>query len=174
MKRYFKATEKLSVATGWISAALIVAALIYMILYVVSRVVLGQVFRGSNEIIEIVMCMLCFTAFAYTQVRRKHIQVGFVVTHLPVRLRYALSVFNCFWCTILTAILTYACWTQGAYAVRANKLSFVLKIPYAPFYYACSILMVLFVITFLNDTIKSIMALCGNKEMQEDIAKGWI
>lgn len=174
MKKYFKATEKLSVAAGWISAALIVVALIYMILYVIARVAFGQAFRGSNEVIELVMCMLCFSAFAFTQGRRKHIQVGFVVTRLPTKVRYALSAFNCCWCTALTAVLTYACWTQGAYAIKANKLSVVLQIPYAPFYYICAILMALFMLTFLNDTIKSIMALCGNKEMQEDIAKGWI
>ena len=174
MKKYFKATEKLSVVTGWISAVLIVIALIYMILYVVSRVVFKQAVRGSNEIIEIIMCMICFTAFAFTQVRRKHIQVGLVVTHLPLQMRYVLSAINCCWCTLLTAVLTYACWTQGSYAAKANKLSFVLKVPYAPFYYVCAILMALFVIVFLNDMIKSVLALCGNKEMQEDIAKGWI
>jgi TRAP-type C4-dicarboxylate transport system permease small subunit len=173
MKKVFRIIEKLCGIEGWICMALIALSLLYLVAYVVFRM-FKITFSGSNEIIELAMCLLCFSAYAYTQVKRKHIQIGMILNKLPIKIRYIISAFHCCWSTALAGFLTYACYVHGMNAVKANKLSTVLKIPYGPVYYICAVLMLLFTITFLCDVIKSIMAVCGNQEMQEDISKGWV
>ncbi|MBQ9032069.1 MAG: TRAP transporter small permease [Parasporobacterium sp.] len=171
MKKLFRITDKASEIIAWIAVAMVVVMAVMYVIDVVGRLIFSSQMKGTFEIAQFMLCMIVFIAYPYAQVRRGHIHVGFIMNHVPKKPKTVILAFGFLWGAICCGIVAYALWTQGDFVLKSGKASQVLQIPFYPIYYASSVLMGFFGFTILMDLIKAIMALAGDTDCDQSIAK---
>ena len=127
---------------------------------------------GSYEIVERMLLLLVFAAFAYTQTNKGHIHVTLFIRLFPRWFRMPLfgilgllSAATAFFCA-------YAVWLQADHSVSSRTVTAVLHIPLYPFFYIASLCMYVFAFTLLWDALKSFIGLV-NDEVAKDIQSSW-
>ena len=171
MKKAFIIVERIAEIVSWLGIALILVIGGLYIGDALGRLLFGLQARGSFEFAQFCLCALTFASYAYTQVRRRHIHVGFIITHFPPLGRYTLSFIEFIICFAVCCIITYSLWIAGIYAAAANKITMVLELPFAVIYYLSSVLMALFAVTILFDVFRSFIAIRGDQSARDSIDK---
>ena len=114
---------------------------------------------GSFEIVEKLMLVTVFSAFAYGQTQKTHINMTLLISRLPAKPRMTLFAIMSYLSVGISGILTYAAFVQMQNSIRMNYITAVLKIPFWPFYLAEGIAMVIFTLVLLYDAILSTIAI---------------
>ena len=127
---------------------------------------------GSYELVERMLLLLVFAAFAYTQTNRGHIHVTLFIRLFPKWLRMSLFGVLGLVSAVTAVICGYAVWIQANYSVSSRTVTAVLLIPLYPFFYVASLCMYAFAFTLLWDAIKSFIGI-ANDEVAEDIQSTW-
>lgn len=172
MKAFLNFLDKLSNIGFWASAIGIVIVTLLIAVDVALRW-FGHPILGSYEITELLMSIIIFASFAYTQRMKGHIHVTMFITHMNKRIRFILFGLTSLIGTAVIAYISYAAFTQGNALVKSGQTTAVLGIPLYPFYFIEGIAMVLFTLVLLVDTVRAIMAIYS-EEAAHSIQKYWV
>ena len=172
VKKLDKIVSGISGTVSIVSYVCLVGIMLLMTVDVFMRKLFDAAIVGSYEIVERLLLLLVFAAFAYAQTNKAHIHVTMFVSKLPRGI--SLGVFG-FWNLISTAtaiVCGYALCLQGAYALEAGTWTPVLYIPLFPFFYIAAVGMFIFALTLLWDTAKCFIGI-GDKEVGDEIRSHW-
>ena len=171
MNKAFKIVEKIAEIIAWFGIAMIVVIGSLYISDVFRRLLVGAQAKGGFEFAQFCLCAMVFAAYAFTQVRRRHIHVGFIINHFPPFGKYVTSFIEFIMCFAICCVMTYSLWDAGKYAAEANKITLVLSLPFAALYFVSSIFMALFSLTILFDVFRCFKAIRGDQSARESIDK---
>jgi TRAP-type C4-dicarboxylate transport system permease small subunit len=153
------------------------AVIIAMMFLISTDVVLGKVFNfritGAYEISQMILSILVFSSWAYTQTVHGHIHVVMFVSKMPRKLRFS--------CYGLTSVISMATMAVAGYAVYhqiiakyvSNERTGTLLIAHWPFYIFEFVALILLSVVLLRDAIKSIAAMVNN-DFAEEIQSTWV
>ena len=127
---------------------------------------------GSYELVQVMLSVLVFSSWAYTQTVHGHINVVMFIRLMPQKLR-----FFCYGLTSILSTLTMIFATYGVWKMIQDKISnreatATLMIPYWPFYIFELLAFGLLAIMLLCDAIKAVAAIF-DKEYADEIMSTW-
>lgn len=94
----------------WVGGICLLASSSLIVVDLVLRKTLGWSLGGADEIAGYVLAVVSAWAFPYTLLRRSHIRVDVLYTHLPRTARVALDLFAMGCMGIFVGVLTYHAW----------------------------------------------------------------
>ena len=174
MRKIFRVVDLISTVVGWIGIAVTIAMGLYMAANVLSRWIIGVTVSGGFEIVQFMLCLTIFSAFCFTNTKRRHVSLCLLIIKLPVRIRFSLSAVIFAAEAAMVGCIAYGMFTQAQFAQQTNQASTTLGIPFYPFYFICGLFSVVLAVTLVTDVIKSILAVAGSEEYQKDISAGWV
>ena len=155
--------------TRTIALVSFVCVVVMMLMNVVD-VVIGYLFQthilGAYELTQRLLMCAVFTAFAYGQSKKSHINMTIVIVHFPRPLRFTLFTLMSLLSVLAAGAMTYAAAVQTGVAVSTGYMTGVLYIPLWPFYVVETVSMGIFTLALIYDTILSAIAI-----FREDYAK---
>ena len=169
---YDNVLRKVSGGLVGISCALLVALAIFTMVDVVMRYVFHSPILGDIEMVEVVMSIIVFATFAYTQCEKGHIHVTLLIERLPRKIGIMIYAINSLLVAAASVAVSIGLFQQGGYVLRKHTTSVIRHIPYYPFYYVASILMWVFTAVLIADAIINFMAV-SNKEAEERVTENW-
>ena len=148
-----------------ISAAMAIACLLIMMLYVVAdvfmRFVFNAPFKGSFEGVMVLMCFAFTFGLAWTQREKGHVAVTLLVSRLGERVQLFVErmIYAVYFITVL--IIIWRATIRAHEAALANFLSRgeiapFGKIPFSPFYYAAAMAFIPLAFVVLADLFNSL------------------
>lgn len=149
-----KILGKISNACAWVSGAalFLMAALIFI--NVIGRYFFQHAITGADELVQFLMVLVVYFALSYSTRIRAHVRVDFVTNMMPEYIRLivlGIVTLACIFVSVNISIRTFA---YAGTVIASNTRSPILKISYAPFYYAISVLNILLSFEFLADGLK--------------------
>ena len=148
--------------TVWVATVSFICVLIMMLMNV-ADVVIAFLFQthilGAYELTQRLLMCAVFTAFAYGQAKKSHINMTIIIVHFPRPLRFLMFSLMGILSVIAAGAMTYAAAFQTGVAVDAGYMTEVLYIPLWPFYVIETAAMALFTLTLLYDTVLSVIAI---------------
>ena len=134
-----------------------------MMLMNVADVLLGYLFKthilGAYELTQRMLMCAVFTAFAYGQSKKSHINMTIVIVHFPRPLRFIIFTLMSILSVLAAGAMTYAAAVQTGVAVNTGYMTEVLYIPLWPFYVIETAAMALFTLALIYDTVLSVIAI---------------
>ena len=165
-QKFHTAVGRFTQAIALISFVCVVA----MMLMNVVDVVIGYLFQthvlGAYELTQRMLMCAVFTAFAYGQSKKSHINMTIVIVHFPRPLRFTLFTIMSLLSVLAAGAMTYAAAVQTGVSVSTGYMTEVLYIPLWPFYVIETVSMAIFTLALIYDTILSAIAI-----FREDYAK---
>ena len=165
-QKFHAAVSRFTQAIALISFVCVVA----MMLMNVADVIIGYLFNthvlGAYELTQRMLMCAVFTAFAYGQSKKSHINMTIVIVHFPRPLRFTLFTLMSILSVLAAAAMTYAAAVQTGVAISTGYMTEVLYIPLWPFYVIETVSMGIFTLALIYDTILSFIAI-----FREDYAK---
>ena len=166
LKRYNEIMHRVTQAIALVSFVCV----LLMMLMNVADVLMGYLLRthilGAYELTQRMLMCAVFTAFAYGQSKKSHINMTIVIVHFPRPLRFSVFTFMSLLSMLAAGAMTYAAAVQTGVAISTGYMTEVLYIPLWPFYVVETAAMALFTLALLYDTVLSILAI-----FREDVAK---
>lgn len=169
---YTKIGEKVCYFLCFFSMAMVAIMMVLMFIDSMLGLFANTRITGSYELVQMMLCILVFSSWAYTQTVHGHINVVMFVRMMPHTLRFI--------CYGLTSILSFVTMCFAAYGVNmavAEKMANgeatgTLLIPFWPFYVFELAAFVLLAFVLLCDAIKACASLF-DKEIAEDVMSSW-
>ncbi len=165
-QKFHTAVGRFTQAIALISFICVVA----MMLMNVVDVIMGYLFNthilGAYELTQRFLMCAVFTAFAYGQSKKSHINMTIVIVHFPRPLRFTLFTLMSILSVAAAGAMTYAAAVQTGVAASTGYMTEVLYIPLWPFYVVETVAMGIFTLALIYDTILSFIAI-----FREDYAK---
>ena len=169
MERAQKFHNAVGKFTQGIALISFVCVVVMMLMNVVD-VIIGYLFNthvlGAYELTQRMLMCAVFTAFAYGQSKKSHINMTIVIVHFPRPLRFALFTLMSILSVLAAGAMTYAAAVQTGVAISTGYMTEVLYIPLWPFYVIETVSMGIFTLALIYDTILSFIAI-----FREDYAK---
>ena len=166
VQRFHTAVGRFTQAVALISFICVVA----MMLMNVADVLMGYLFSthilGAYELTQRLLMCAVFTAFAYGQSKKSHINMTIVIVHFPRPLRFALFTLMSILSVLAAGVMTYAAAVQTGVSASTGYMTEVLYIPLWPFYVVETVAMGIFTLALIFDTVLSFIAI-----FREDYAK---
>ena len=166
LKRYNEIMHRVTQAIALVSFVCV----LLMMLMNVADVLMGYLLRthilGAYELTQRMLMCAVFTAFAYGQSKKSHINMTIVIVHFPRPLRFSVFTLMSLLSVLAAGAMTYAAAVQTGVAISTGYMTEVLYIPLWPFYVVETAAMALFTLALLYDTVLSILAI-----FREDVAK---
>ena len=155
--------------TGWVATISFICVVVMMLMNV-ADVIIAFLFQthilGAYELTQRLLMCAVFTAFAYGQSKKSHINMTIIIVHFPRPLRFIIFSLMGVLSVIAAGAMTYAAAVQTGVAVNAGYMTEVLYIPLWPFYVIETVAMALFTLALIYDTVLSVIAI-----FREDYAK---
>ena len=134
-----------------------------MMLMNVADVIMGYLFQthilGAYELTQRMLMCAVFTAFAYGQSKKSHINMTIIIVHFPRPLRFIIFTLMGILSVLAAGAMTYAAAVQTGVAVSTGYMTEVLYIPLWPFYVIETAAMAIFTLALIYDTILSAIAI---------------
>lgn len=150
--------------------------LVFGMLFAVVECTLRLVFRhsivGGYELTQVVFSVIVFGALVYTQSERGHINVVIFIKKLNRRVRFIIFTITSFLSAVVCGAVAVSAIRQIFEAAAAGYASAQLDIPFWPFYAYEGIMLVLFTIILVIDTVQSAMAI-GSSKVADEIMSTW-
>ena len=166
VQKFHTAVGRFTQAIALISFVCVVA----MMLMNVVDVLMGYLFQthilGAYELTQRMLMCAVFTAFAYGQSKKSHINMTILIVHFPRPLRFTIFTLMSILSVLAAGAMTYAAAVQTGVALNTGYMTEVLYIPLWPFYVIETAAMALFTLALIYDTILSAIAI-----FREDYAK---
>lgn len=97
---------------------------------VVARAVFAQPIAGSIELSEYMLAVLVLLGLGYTEQEKGNVKVGFVLEKFPPRAQAAVDIATTLLSLFIVFILVWQGWVV---ALKETTVSYMLRIPQAPF-----------------------------------------
>ena len=131
MPKLVRTTEVISRAAGWVGVSACVLIMLLVTANVVSRFLVKAI-PGTLEMTQSLMVVTVAMLLAYTQARRGHVNIEFVVDRLPSGLQRALYIISLVLVLGFTVLLAWQGWNMGLVALDVKDASS--SPPYVPNY----------------------------------------
>lgn len=169
---YCSIVRKVCYYVCYLSIIMVACMMVLMFVDAMLGLIFKQRITGSYEIVQMMLSVLVFTSWAYTQTERGHIHVVLFIRMFPYKLR-----FICYSITSILSTVTIGVGTYGVYLavldyIKSREATGTLLIPQWPFIAFECIAFAALTIALLGDTLKSITAIF-NKEVAEDVMSSW-
>ena len=130
---------------------------IAMMLMNVADVIMGFIAKthllGAYELTQRLLMCAVFSAFAYGQSKKAHINMTIVIAHLPRAIRFILFTLMSILSVFAAGAMTYAAGVQMGVALSSGYMTEVLYIPLWPFYLVETVAMGIFTLALIYDTV---------------------
>jgi len=124
---------------------------------VIIRYVFKKPIMGAYEITEVMMVVVVFGALAYAQLKKRHVNVDFVVGHFSTKIQAIVDSIVYLLAVVFFAIFTWRVFAYTEYLLERGESSVNLRIPYAPFTIIIAVGGGLLCLVLLVDLIRTIM-----------------
>jgi len=159
VRRFSAHMEKLTKGVAWISFVCVVV----MMLMNVVDVILGYLFSkhilGAYELTQRLLMCAVFTAFAYGQSKKTHINMTIVIAKFPRAVRFIIFTIMSVLSVLAAGAMTYAAGVQTGVAISTGYMTEVLYIPLWPFYVVETLAMAIFTLALIYDTVLYVAAI---------------
>ena len=167
-----KITDKMSRFIIYMSMGGAAFLMFYMTVDVVLRHFFNSPIKGGYEISTLVLSVLIFTSFSYTQVMHKHIHVTMFIGMMPQVPRFICFGITSILSTIVLGFATYATFLQTIHFYNKGTSTGMLLIPQWPFVLIECISLAFFTLVLLRDALKAVLAI-GNETYAKEIQAYW-
>ncbi len=118
-----RALNKFAGCGVWIGGACLLVASGLIVVDLLMRKFTGWTMGGSDEIAGYVLAIVSAWAFPITLLRRSHIRVDVLYTHMPQCVRIALDLFALACLGVFIGVLTYHAWQVLSDSIAFNAVS---------------------------------------------------
>ena len=172
LDKFTKVTDRLCDVINVISMATTVFLMATICVDVVTGNIFNRPIPGVYELCQVILTVLVFTSWAYTQSKHGHIHVTMFVAMMPQKLRFFCFAVTSYLSTAIMVIATYAVWIITWDKKASAECTGTLQIPYWPFYLLEFIAFAFFTLILLRDSMKATVAMV-NKEVADEIQASW-
>jgi TRAP-type C4-dicarboxylate transport system permease small subunit len=172
MKTLTKVSDKLCNIVSYFSMAACAAIMCLMAADVLLRHLFNRPITGAYEITTMIMTILIFSSWSYTQTIHGHVHVTMFLGMMPQKLRFLLFGVTSLFSTIIIGLATYASYIHTFELIEDNTSTGTLLIPHWPFMGLECIALFLFTLVLLLDTVKAFMAMFS-KEYATEVQSYW-
>lgn len=144
---------KFTKAVGCISFVCVIAMMLINVVDVVMAKLIQQRVIGAYELTQRLLMCAVFTAFAYGQSKKAHINMTILIALFPRALRFTLFTLMSILSVIAAGAMTYAAFVQTGVSIDSGYMTEVLYIPLYPFYIVETLAMAIFTLALLYDTV---------------------
>lgn len=169
---YCSVVKKLCYYVCFLSMAMVACMMVLMFVDSMLGLFFNSRITGSYEIVQLMLSVLVFTSWAYTQTEKGHIHVVMFVRMFPHKLRFIAYSITSILSTVTIAVASYALTEEIVSKFISREATGTLLIPYWPFFVFEFIAFVMLAAALLGDTLKSITAIFS-KEVAEDVMSSW-
>ena len=156
----------------YVSMFIVVVMMVLMTIDAVGGLFFNFRVKGSYELVQVILSVVVFTSWAYTQTEHGHIHVVMFIRMFPQKLRFVIFALVSALSTVVMAIASYGVYRMIVDKMASNDRTATLLIPYWPFYLIELVAFIIFTIALLGDTFKAVAAIF-NKEAAEEIQSSW-
>lgn len=144
---------KFTKAVGCISFVCVLAMMLMNVADVVMYKLIQQRVIGAYELTQRLLMCAVFTAFAYGQTKKSHINMTILIALLPRAPRFLLFTLMSILSVFASGLMTYAAFVQTGVSIASGYMTEVLYIPLYPFYIVETVAMAIFTLALLYDTV---------------------
>lgn len=123
MKPLSYAIERVALAVLLVGGVGMLMSMFLGVADVVGTQLLGSPVPGAYEITESTMTLIVFGALAYAQIRRAHIRVELLYTHVGPRTKAAMDVLADVAAMVFFSLLLWQAWQEAEYSYQINERS---------------------------------------------------
>jgi TRAP-type C4-dicarboxylate transport system permease small subunit len=129
--------------------------------------------KGSYEIVQMILSVLVFTSWGYTQTEHGHIHVVMFIKMFPAKVRFIIFGLTSALSVVVMVIGAYGVYNMILDKMAANERTANLLIPFWPFYLIEFISFILFAAALFADMLKAFAAV-GNEEAAKEVMSTWV
>lgn len=167
------ASDKISYFLAYLSMVAIMVMMVMITVDVVLALVFNIRITGAYEISQMILSVVVFSSWAYTQSKQGHIHVVMFVRAMPRGLRFICFGLTSILSTVTMGIATYAVYFQILEKMASNEMTANLLIPHWPFVVFQFLAFLLLGVLLLRDSIKAIAAI-GHDELADEVMESWV
>ena len=136
-KRIDQVQRQIELLLTYLSAAIILFLMAYVLLEVLMRYAFNSPLPGHLEGAELLLPMIVFFAVSYTQERNGHVGMSLVVDALPIRIQRVTNIFTLGLSVLTCAVLAYFGAKQAYFAYEIDDVT--MTPPYWPIWPSAAI-----------------------------------
>lgn len=173
MEKLTKFINAVARYVSYLSMAALVVIMVLMTIDVFLRLVFNKPILGGYEVVTMIMTIVVFGSWAYTQTEHGHIHVTILLKALPTKVRFAFFFLTSLLSVVTMGFLAYAGLRQAIKVYGTKNATSVLLIPHWPFLAIECIAVALFTLVLLLDAIKALLAMF-NSDYAEEVMSYWV
>ncbi len=155
-----------SEALALVGYAGVLVMMLTVTLDVAGRYLLNKPIIGSYEVVEYLMAVSVFAAYATGQIDRSHIRIDILVHRLSSRRRAVADAIASLLMLLVLLAFVWGDFTQVIQVWSTNQISQVLFIPRWPFQLATAIALVVFCLVVLVDLADAVARIAGGESAE--------
>lgn len=133
LRIFRKGANRISSASGFLSAVSIVLMTLGIALDVLLRTLSGHGIPGVIEAADPLLVCVAFFALSATEMKGEHISLSLLTDRMGVRVRYGLITFGTLLCIVFTCLLAYAGLHEALASMSSHEVrAGVVRIPMWP------------------------------------------
>lgn len=173
MAGYTNITGKICYYLCFASMFMIAVMMVLMFVDAMLGLTLDSRITGSYELVQMMLCILVFSSWAYTQTVHGHINVVMFVRMMPHKLRFVCYGFTSLLSMAIMGFAAYAVYGAMLENIASREASGTLLIPYWPLYIFEFLAFALLTVVLLCDAIKAVAAIFDH-DFAEEVMADWI
>jgi TRAP-type C4-dicarboxylate transport system permease small subunit len=153
-------------AGAWVSGVIVVILMFLTAADVFMRYVVGRPIRGAMDVSVLVLVLLGFLAFGYTQLARAHIIIEVVTSRLSMHTNAVLAAITRFLSIVVYGLMVWGLTTRAWKYMLAPDIapkSEILYIPHVPFMFVAAIGILILCLVLIVDFSDSITEVMGKE-----------
>ena len=159
VKNFSAHIEKVTKGVAWISFVCVVVMMLMNVVDVIIVYLFSKHILGAYELTQRLLMCAVFTAFAYGQSKKTHINMTIVIAKFPRAVRFVIFTVMSILSVLAAGAMTYAAGVQTGVAISTGYMTEVLYIPLWPFYVVETVAMAIFTLALIYDTILYVVAI---------------
>lgn len=159
VKNFSAHIEKVTKGVAWISFVCVVVMMLMNVVDVIIGYLFSKHILGAYELTQRLLMCAVFTAFAYGQSKKTHINMTIVIAKFPRAVCFVIFTVMSILSVLAAGAMTYAAGVQTGVAISTGYMTEVLYIPLWPFYVVETVAMAIFTLALIYDTILYVVAI---------------
>ena len=159
VKNFSAHIEKVTKGVAWISFVCVVVMMLMNVVDVIIGYLFSKHILGAYELTQRLLMCAVFTAFAYGQSKKTHINMTIVIAKFPRAVRFVIFTVMSILSVLAAGAMTYAAGVQTGVAISTGYMTEVLYIPLWPFYVVETVAMAIFTLALIYDTVLYVVAI---------------
>jgi len=169
MEKIDSAVRRLCKLFFWLSMAGILTMMFLIAADVLLRFAINKSIMGSYELVQILMVILVFFAFGFTQEADGHVRVTIFIEKFPAGIRRCVEGLLLLIVASAMLMVSVATFAQGRNTITTTSILFI---PLKPVYYLASLGALVYAVTALWDAINSFLGKRNDDQDEIEATKG--